>query len=68
MPLSEKAIKHKRETSIQYAKSNYKRIPLDVKLSEYEEIKKASEIAGEPVNTFIKKAIKDRIKDLANKE
>ena len=42
---------------INYAKENVKRIPLDVKLSEYEELKKAAEAQGMKLNSFIKKAI-----------
>ena len=47
-----------------YAKEKLKRIPLDVKLDEYETIKDAAEIAGEPIITFIKNAIRKRIEQM----
>ncbi len=44
----------------QYSKEHYKRIPLDIKPSEYEEWKKA---AGQlPLNTFIRQAVKEYIR------
>lgn len=45
----------------EYAKKNFKRIPLDVQKSEYDEIKAAADAAGETVNGYIKKAIRDRM-------
>ena len=44
-----------------YKAKSYKRIPLDVKLSEYDEIKAAADAAGQPINTYIKQAIRQRI-------
>lgn len=61
MALSEEAKKHKVNVSIAYAKKNYKRIPLDVRIEKYEEIKAAAEQAGETVNGFIKKAIDEKL-------
>lgn len=61
MPLSEKAIKNKRKYTMEYAKTHFKRIPLDVQLEKYAEIKRASEKAGETVNGYIKKAIDKRL-------
>ena len=61
MPLSEKALANKKQYSMEYAKKNLKRIPLDVQMEKYEEIKKASEEAGETVNGYIKKAIDNRL-------
>lgn len=46
-----------------YQKENLKRIPLDVPISKYEEIKRASEKAGETVNGYIKKAIDMRMRN-----
>lgn len=55
--------------SIEYAKKNLKRIPLDVQKEKYEEIKAAADTAGEKVNSYIKRAIDDRIeRDHQNKE
>lgn len=47
--------------SIEYAKKNLKRIPLDVPKEKYEEIKTAADAAGEKVNSYIKKAIDMRM-------
>ena len=63
MSLSDKAIKNKRKYQINYAKNNYKRIPLDVKIEDYEKIVKASAKTGESVNGYIKKAIFKRIQE-----
>ena len=61
MSLSEKAYQNKKRYSMEYAKQNLKRIPLDVQNSKYEEIKQASAEIGETVNGFIKKAIDERL-------
>ncbi len=58
MTLSEK----RKASMYKYAKENLKRIPLDVTKDKYQEIKAASERAGESVNGYIKKAIDDRLK------
>ena len=50
MSLSEKAKENKRNYNIEYAKKNYKRIPLDVQRSKYDEISQAAENVGESVN------------------
>ena len=47
--------------SIEYARQKLKRIPLDVQLDKYAEIQAAAASAGEPVNTYIKKAIDMRM-------
>ena len=47
--------------SIEYARQKLKRIPLDVQLDKYAEIQAAAATAGEPVNTYIKKAIDMRM-------
>lgn len=49
--------------SIAYERENLKRIPLNVQKSYYEDVlKPAADAAGEPVNTYIKKAIEMRMK------
>lgn len=63
MPLSEQAIKNKTRYKNEYAKTHYKRIPLDVTLDKYEQIKTASAELGETVNGYIKKAIDNRLND-----
>ena len=61
MSLSEKAKENKRNYNIEYAKKNYKLIPLDVQRSKYDEISQAAENVGESVNGYIKKAIDTRL-------
>ena len=41
-----------------YKAKNIKRVPLDLQLSDYEELKVAAESAGMSVNGFIKSAIR----------
>lgn len=48
---------NKKRYNAEYAKTNLKRIPLDVQLSKYEEIKAAAAAAGETVNGYIKRAV-----------
>ena len=50
-----------KRSSLKYAKEKLKRIPLDVQLSKYEEIRSTAESVNESVNGFIKKAVDDRI-------
>ena len=63
MPLSKKALENKKQYSMQYAKKNYKRDPLDLTLEKYEQVKEASAKAGETVNGYIKKAIDLRLEE-----
>jgi len=58
---SSESYEKKKQYSMEYAKKKYKRIPLDVTLDKYEEIKQASEEAGETVNGYIKAAINTRL-------
>ena len=44
-----------------YQHDHYKRVALNIKFDEFEVLKAAADAAGEPVNTFIKRAIKMRI-------
>jgi len=53
--------KERKESMYKYAKENLKRIPLDVQKEKYEEIKTAADAVGEKVNTYIKKAIDERM-------
>ena len=50
-----------KKASMKYAKKSLKRIPLDVQLGEYDKIKAAANQAGEPVNGYIKEAIRRRM-------
>ena len=53
--------KERKESMYKYAKENLKRIPLDVQKEKYDEIKAAADAVGEKVNTYIKKAIDERM-------
>lgn len=44
-----------------YKKDNIKRVPLDMQITEYDEVKAAAERAGEKVNQYIKEAIRQRM-------
>ena len=50
-----------KKASIEYAKRSLKRIPLDVQKEKYKQIKAAADAAGEKVNSYIKKAIDERM-------
>lgn len=45
----------------QYAKEKLKRVPLDLKLDDYDRIKAAAVSANESVNGYIKKAVTMRM-------
>lgn len=45
----------------EYQRKHYKRIALNLKFNEYETLKAAADAAHEPINTYIKKAIRQRI-------
>ena len=44
-----------------YKKQNIKRVPLDMQISDYEQLKVAADACGEKVNEYIKKAIQQRM-------
>ena len=52
---------NKKRYNTEYAKKNLKRIPLDVQKEKYDQIKAAADTAGEKVNSYIKKAIDERM-------
>lgn len=54
---------HKREYIAQYKKEKLKRIPLEVTLDKYDEIKQHADSRSESVNGFIKRAIDQTIKE-----
>lgn len=64
MPTEEPKWKVNQRASIkEYRKITYKRIPLDVRKDYYDEVlMPASKKVGEPMNTFIQKAINERLK------
>lgn len=47
--------------SKKYKEKNIKRVPLDMQIEAYRELQAAADRAGEKVNTYIKKAIVQRI-------
>ena len=57
-----------KKANIKYKEKSIKRIPLDVQKEKYEEIKAAADMAGEKVNTYIKKAIDERMERDQSKE
>ena len=59
--LSEQALENKKRYNADYARKKLKRVPLELQQSEYEELKAAAAHVSEPVNTYIKKAIRMRI-------
>lgn len=50
---------HNKEYVRKYKEKYIKRIPLDVRIEEYEAIKAYAHARGETVNGFIKRAIKE---------
>ena len=44
-----------------YKKQKIKRVPLDMQISNYEQLKSAADARGEKVNEYIKNAIRERI-------
>ena len=62
MPLTEA----QKQSRYNYAKKNLKRIPLDVQIEKYSEIKAAADKTGETVNGYIKKAIDERMERETN--
>ena len=64
MPASAK----KKQYDIEYAKTHLKRVPLDLRLDKYDEIKAHAESKAETVNGFIKRAIAETMeRDAADK-
>lgn len=51
----------RKEYLLNYAKSKLKRVPLDLKIADYEKLKQVAEQSNETVNGYIKKAIKLRM-------
>ena len=49
------------KSSVKYKANNIKRVPLDMQIADYEELKTAADKAGEKVNQYIKNAIKQRM-------
>ena len=56
-----KSKEEKYKYDVEYHRTHTKRIPLDVRLAEYDTIKAAADAAGETVSGYIKTAIKHRL-------
>ena len=54
--------KNKKRYNMEYERTRLHRIPLNVQNAKYDEIKAHADSRGEPVNTFIKRAIDEQIK------
>ena len=52
----------KKQYDLEYAKTHLKRIPLDVRLDKYEQIKSHANKQGESLNGFVKRAIDETMK------
>jgi hypothetical protein len=51
----------KTQYNIEYAKKNLKRVPLDLQLDKYEQVRTHASGRGETLNGFIKRAIDETI-------
>lgn len=51
----------RKKATIKYAKKKLKRIPLDVQMEKYKQIKTFVDSTGDTVNGFIKKAIDEKM-------
>ena len=59
----------RKEYLYEYQKAKLKRIPLDVTKEKYNQIKAAADTAGEKVNSYIKRAVNERMeRDNQNQE
>lgn len=61
MSIENKELSAKTRYNLQYAKTKIKRVPLDMQIDDYEALKGAAAAAGEKINTYIKKAITERM-------
>lgn len=50
------------KATMKYKAKAYKRIPLDVRIEEYEALKRYTDKTGESVNGFIRRIIRENIK------
>ena len=57
------SVSKKAQYDIEYKREHLKRVPLDLRLDEYAKLKAYTEQTGETVNGFIKRAIKEAMKE-----
>ena len=53
--------REKAKYDVDYAKKNIKRVPLDMQKDDFDKLQAAASAAGEKVNTYIKRAIFERM-------
>lgn len=51
----------KKNRDMKYADEHLKRVPINYQLADYEQVKAAADRAGQPVGTYIKQAVKERM-------
>lgn len=51
-----------KNATLRHKEKAYKRVPLDLKNEDYEELKEYCEKSGESINGFIKRIIKENMK------
>jgi uncharacterized protein (DUF1778 family) len=56
----------KKKYDEEYHRTKQRRFSMTMQHPEYDALKQAADSVGEPVNTFVKKAIKERIDRLQN--
>ena len=60
--------KAKMESNKKHDKANFKYQSVKFKISEYEKLKKAVDVSGEPMNGFLRSAIMNRVSDYISEE
>lgn len=58
--------KAQNKATAKYKKANYKRIPLEIPIDQFDVIKVAADAAGESVNGYIREAIRQRMESEGN--
>ena len=56
----------KKAYDMEYHRTKIKRIPLNISLESYEIWKKYADLAGLPLNTFIKQAVQEKIDSMVS--
>lgn len=51
-----------KKATLKHKEKAYKRVPLDLKIEDYEQLKAYCESSGESINGFIKRIIKENMK------
>lgn len=63
MPRSEQGKRNATKYRNEYAKKNYKRIPLNVSFDLYDRLKSKCDSLGVPVNTYIKQLLENDLSE-----